>query len=486
MKRWMTEDHKWTKGKILFISVIVLLIMAVLLLNILAVQLEKRFSLVGDLTANSAYKVGPETSAVLESLPKDVHIYVLSEETSFTGDAYLVQANLMMKAYPAKSNRVSLTYIDYVLDPTFVSQYPDLVIDKGDILVTSGNNTKQIKLSEMFNYERTPDGKVIIISSRAEEVLTSAILSVLSDEKIQVAVLKGNGVANKNDFNSLLKDNGFILHDVTIATDPLDERYDVAMLLAPQIDLSEDVIRKIDAFLYNNGNYGKMLIYTADVTQETLPLTEAYLKEWGILIGDGAVFETKPERTYQSQPFYPVVEYGDEHYSELLIDPSVPVIMPLSRPIEVLFKVRDRHFTNNLLIFGTTSGVRPSNAIDFNVDDGEPWGGNPGLVMASKKLASIDEIGYRQSDILVSASSEMLEAFTIGNTALGNGEYVIKLLKDYFGKAESVVIVPKSLAGDSLTMNTRDKNIIAWTMVGVIPMSILITGIVVFVMRRYK
>jgi ABC-2 type transport system permease protein len=433
MKGWINKENKWPMGKILFTSMILLLVLTMLLVNIVAVQLEKRFSLVGDLTANAAYKVGPETSAVLQSLPKDVHIYVLAEETSFTGEAYLVQANLMM-----------------------------------------------------FYYERNLEGNVMIVSSRAEEVLTSAILRVMSDDKIHVAVLKGNGVANKSDFNDLLNENGFVLEDVNMVTDPLDDRYDIAMLLAPQIDLSEAMISKIDEFLYNDGAYGKMLIYTADVTQDILPMTEAYLKEWGIQIGDGAVFETKAERTYQSQPFYPVVDYEDAYYSDLLIDSSVPIIMPLSRPIEALFTVRDKHFTKNLLIFGATSGVRPSDTIDFNVDEGVSWGGNPGLVLASIKIASTDGTAYKQSDILVSASSEMLEAFTIGNTSLGNSEYIIKLLKDSFGKEQSVAIVPKSLAGDILTMNTRQKNIIAWTMVGVIPICILVTGIAVFAMRRYK
>jgi hypothetical protein len=486
MKKWMTGSINWHKGKVLFTSVILLLILAVFLLNIVAIQLENRFSLVGDLTANDAYKIGPGTEKVLQSINKDVHIFVLSEETSFTGDPYLIQANRIIKAYPAKSNRVSLAYIDYVLDPTFVSQYPELVLGKGDILVTSGDNTAQIKLPEMFNYERNAAGDVMIVSSRAEDELTSAILSVLSDDKIHVAVLKGNGVANKEDFNILLTKNGFILQDVMIATDALDDSYDIAMLLAPQIDLSELAINKIDKFLYNDGAYGKMLLYTADVTQDALPLTEAYLKEWGIRIGDGAVFETKVERTYQSQPFYPIVDYADKKYSDLLIDSSVPMMMPLSRPMETLFDVRDRQFTQDLLTFGATAGVRPSNVVAFDVDNAVSWGGNPALVLASKKIARTDGTGYIQSDILVSASSEMLEALTIGNTSLANSEYLIKLLRESFGITQSVAIVPKSLAGDVLTMNTRQKNIIAWMFVGMIPLCILAAGITVFTMRRYK
>jgi len=488
MKRWMQniKNIKPNFGRILFALLIVLMVSSVFLLNIFAIKLERRFSLVGDLTANSAYKIGHETSAVFQSLSKDVEIFVLSEESSFTGDSYLIQANRMMKEYPVNSKWVSLEYIDYVMDPTFVSQYPELVLEKGNILVTSGENTEQIKLSELFNYERNGAGDVMIASSRAEEVITSAILSVISEQQIHVAMLKGNGVANKNDFKLLLTENGFALDEVNIATDVLDSKYDIAMLLAPQTDLSEYAIEKIDTFLYNDGEYGKMMLYTADVTQESLQVTEAYLREWGVVVGDGAVFETKAERTYQSQPFYPVVDYAQEQYSSLLIDPSVPMIMPLSRPLETLFSVRDKHYTTQLLTFANTAGVRPSDVVDFNVDSAQQWGPMPAMVLASKKFNSTDGEGFIKSDILVCASSEMLEAFTIGNASLANSEYIVKLLSDSFRKTQSVAIVPKSLAGDVLTMNTKQKNTIGLVLAVIIPLLILAAGIAIFAIRRYK
>jgi len=479
------KNIKINSGKILFSLLIILLVASVFLLNIVAIKMERRFSLVGDLTGNAAYRIGAETNTVLQSLSKDVEIFVLAEDASFTGESYLVQANRIIKEYPANSSRVSLAYIDYVMDPTFVSRYPELVLEKGNILVTCGENTEQIKLSELFNYERNGAGDVVIASSRAEEVITSSILSAISEQEINVALLKGNGVTNKSDFGLLLTENGFILNEVDIATDALDSTYDIAMLLAPQVDLSESAIEKIDAFLYNDGAYGKMLLYTADVTQERLPITEGYLREWGVVIGDGAVFETKADRTYQSQPFYPAVDYAEEKYSSLLIDPSVPVIMPLSRPLETLFSVKDKHYTTQLLTFANTAGVRPSDEIDFNVDNTQLWGPMPAMVLASKKINSTDGTGFIKSDILVFASSEMLEAFTIGNASLANSEYIVKLLNDSFGKTQHITIVPKSLAGDVLTMNTKQKNTIGLVLALIIPLLILAAGITVFVIRRY-
>jgi len=486
MKQTTNKQRKINSGKILFTALICLMIIAVFLLNIAAVKLEKRFSLVGDLTGNSAYKIGAETATVLQTLDKDVSIFVLAEESSFTGDSYLVQANRMIKEYPANSSRISLEYVDFMREPTFISQYPDLALEQGNVLVTSGENTEQIKLSELFNYERNAEGNVVIASSRAEEEITSAILNVISDTKINIAILKGNSTAVKNEFSALLSENGFVVSEVNIATERLDNRYDAAVLIAPQKDLSESAIKQIDEFLYNGGEYGKMLVYTADVTQDVLPMMEAYLREWGVAIGDGAVFETKEERTYQSQPFYPIADFSDETYSALLVDDSAPMLMPLSRPLDTLFEVRDKQYTSNLLMFAESTGVKPSDAMDFSPDQATQHGPMPALVMASRRIKSTDGTETKESSILVSASTEMLDAFSIQNTSLANSEYIVKLLNNTFGKVESVAIVPKSLAGDILTVNTRQKNTIGLILSVIIPVCILAVGIVIFAVRRHK
>lgn len=480
------REMRINSTKILYAVLICLMIIAVFLLNVVAVKLEKRFSLIGDLTGNTAYKIGTETATVLQMLDKDVSIYVLAEETSFTGDSYLVQANRMIKEYPANSSRVSLEYVDFMREPTFISRYPDLALEQGNILVTCGDNTEQIKLSKLFNYERNEKGNVVIASSRAEEELTSAILNVTSDIKINIAILIGNNSADKSEFTALLSENGFFVTDVNIATESLNSSYDVAILMSPQKDLSEFAIKQIDEFLYNGGEYGKMLVYTADVTQDVLPAMEAYLREWGVAIGDGAVYETKEERTFQSQPFYPVADFADETYSALLLDASAPMLMPLSRPLQTLFEVRDKQYTSNLLMFAETTGVKPSDAVDFSPSQATQRGPMPAMVLASRRIKSADGTQTKESSILVSASTEMLDAFSIQNTSLANSEYIVKLLNNTFGKQESVAIVPKSLAGNRLTVNTAQKNAIGLILSVIAPLCILAVGIVVFVVRRHK
>ena len=473
--------------QLLFVVLLCLLVVGTLLVNIVAGQLGQRYDLTADLTANTAYKAGEETKALLQDLDKDVDIFVLATEDAFGGNSYFLQAQRMMEEYPHLSSRVRLTYVDYVFDPTFAARYPDLVLSQGNVLVVNGDRVKQLELTDLFNYTYNETGNLNIESSRAEEAVTSAILNVISEDHVRVAVLTGNGMADMESFNRLLVDNNYDVVQVNLTTDVLDDTYDLALLLGPRIDLSEDALAKLDAFLYNDGTYGKTLFYTADVTQDVLPNLQAFFTEWGIGIGDGAVFETTAERTYQYQPYWPVAEYVDETFRDRLIDPSSPVLMPLSRPLDLIYVTRAPNLNEVLLQFTETSGVRPSETDEgFSVEDAERWGPLPAMVLASKRIYGTTGVIQFRSNLLVSASTAMLDTFSIQNTSLSNSEYLLNLFNTLTERTDVVNIQPKSLAGKTLSITTAQSRRLGVMLAGVLPFAILATGIGIWLVRRYQ
>jgi ABC-2 type transport system permease protein len=483
-----TLQKKYNKNgrPVLFIALLCLLVAGVFLINFIAGRLDERYSLSYDLTANAAYEVGQDTKDLIGSLDKDIQVYVLANRSNFTANSYFIQTQRIMEQYAANSPHIKLDYVNYVSDPTFSSKFPDLDLAQGDVLVVCGDKIKQIQFSAMFNYSYNDSGDLYIVSSRAEEAMTSAIVNVLADKQVRVAVLTGNNVADMSAFTQLLTDNNYVVSSVNLATDALDGNYDLALLLAPQIDLSEDALAKLDAFLYNNGEYGKMLFYTADVSQEALPNLDAFLKEWGVTIGDGAVFETVENRTYQYQPFYPIADYKDETYKSKLLDSSMPVLMPLARPVQMLFGSQDNNVNTTLLEFAATSGIRPSDAgSDFSIDSAEK-GPMPALVLASKMIYDNSGMVAHKSEILVSGSTTMLDSFCIQNTSLTNSAYLLNVFNTTFEVDNSVNIEPKSLAGGTLSISTGGASAIGIILAGVLPLLILVSGVVIWLVRRYK
>lgn len=473
------------KINMLFAAIAALLLAGTVLVNGIVLLLSGRYPLYIDLTANASYEIGDTTKALLGGLEQPVEISVLATEDGFKGSAYLQQALRILKQYPRHSTQISLRFVDFAADPTFGVQYPDFALSYGDVLVQSGGTVKQITAANLFHYAYSLDKTLTIQASRAEEAVTSAIVYTVSGRQAKIAVLTGNGVTDAKLFTALLADNNYQLSPQNLTTATLDG-FDAALLLAPTTDLSEDVVRGLEAFLYNGGAYGKTLFYAASASQGALPNLDAFLREWGVAFGEGAIFETKSERTYQYQPYYPTALYEKTKYTDLLKDSTTPFLLPLSRPMELLFQSKDGYYVAPLLYFSETSGVRPADAgEDFTADTAQVRGPLPAMVLASYNSSSPGDT-QTSSYIVVSTSVGIFDAAALQNSSLTNAEYLLHLLGDLCGESDSIPIQPKSLSGQTLGINTAQMSGLGVVLVGVIPLLILSAGVGVWLLRRYR
>ncbi|MDR1766694.1 MAG: Gldg family protein [Lachnospiraceae bacterium] len=350
----------------------------------LAQRLTDRLSLSADLTEGGVYRTGAQTEAVLGSLTQDVGIDVLATRQQLAESAYLSQVDRILEWYPRLSGRVSLRYIDTGSDPSYAASHSDLRLSEGDILVTVGAQTRQLSMANLFNYAYTASGSLTPVSSRAEEAVTGAIADLLTGNRVRLGVLTGNGEADCPEFVALLANNSYTCESVVPSTADLSA-YDALALFAPVTDLSEDDVRALDAYLYAGGAYGKTLFYFASATQGELPRLEAFVREWGVEIGQGAVFESDSSRTYQYQPFYPLADFAGGGYEAKLTDASAPMLLPLSRPLGVLFAARDAYTTQTLLTFAASAALRPADApTDFSAADATRWGPFPAMVLCTR------------------------------------------------------------------------------------------------------
>lgn len=465
----------------------VLTIIVTVLLNVFVSMLGERYSLTFDLTANSAYKLGSESKEILANLNKEVDIYVLANENYFSGNSYIVQAGKIIEEYPKNTPLVKLSYVDYESDPSFAATYPDLTLSIGNVLVTCGDKVKQLQITNFFNYEYDLSGNFNITSSRAEEVMTSAILYVINEDTVKVGILNGNGVFDNSSLKLVLEDNNFDVFDVNMVSDSFED-YDVLVLSSPAVDISADVLSKFDAFLKNNGQYGKTLFYTASVTQPELPNLNVFLSEWGISVDDGTVFETSKDRTYNYQPYYAVAQYEDTEVTDKLKDTDTPIVVPLARPLTNIFEFKDNHYTQTLLSFSSTAGVRPSDAPeDFVARQAEKWGPFPAMTLCTYKVSDASsEKGYLQSAVVVSSSTHVLDKAFLQNSSFSNMEYIVDLLSFLTDKEQSIAISSKTLTGNSLGITSSQVTALGIILCIIIPVIILVTGIFIWVRRRFN
>jgi len=481
MKRFFKNET----GRLNFLLAILIIIAIAIavLLNALTGALSDKYPLSADLTANAAYDLGEDTKEILENLTDHVNIYVLAAKGNFTGNPYLIQTRTLLEKYPKYCPEISLEFTDYIADPSFAAGFPDLNLSAGDCVVEGPEDVKQIPLANMFTYTYDDKGELIISGSRAEEALTSAIVSSVTSDPVYIGVLTGNAVSqDRKALESVLESNNFRVSEVDMVTGNMDQ-YEVLILLSPAQDLSEDVLSGFDRFLYNNGEYGRTLLYAAGAEQPDLPNLNVFLREWGIAVGDGGVFETDENYAYGYQPYYPFVDYTDETFRDMLRDSSKRVLMPVSKPLSLVFEYKDNKTVTTLLSFSESSGVRPSDAgSNFTVDQAVIRGPIPAAVMSTLMASGSD----KYSNVIVCASAQAFSQAMLSNTSVANAEYWTAVLNSITERSSAVSIEPKSLAGSTLTITTGAARLWGTVLCIILPVLILFTGIFVYLRRRYK
>jgi ABC-type uncharacterized transport system involved in gliding motility auxiliary subunit len=286
-----------------------------------------------------------------------------------------------------------------------------------------------------------------------------------------------------DDFAVVLDKNNYESFSWNLMRGRIDPETDIAFIIAPKEDFTAEELERLDEFLINGG---KTLFYCADPSQPPLERIAVFLREWGVLVEDGVVFETDETRVYNYQPFYAMVDYMEEEYAGLLLTTAKPMLAPVSRPLRVLFDYRNNYSVKPLLEFGPSAGVRPSNAPEtFTADDAVLRGPFPALVLCRYSVIN-RETGKadRVSNVLVSGSAGMLDTLTVDNPAFANAEYLVKLLNQLSGRRDIIPLRPKSFTGMGLNLPRFTVNLLGLVFIFLIPAVILTAGLVIWIKRK--
>jgi ABC-type uncharacterized transport system involved in gliding motility auxiliary subunit len=164
------------------------------------------------------------------------------------------------------------------------------------------------------------------------------------------------------------------------------------------------------------------------------------------------------------------------------------MLMPISRPLTALFEYRNNNSTKVLLEFGKTAAVRPSDAPDnFNQADATIRGPIPALVLASYSIndKATGKV-QKQSNILVSGSSGMLDSYSIDNSSLSDSEYLLNVFNTLTDKKETIKIQSKTITGKELNISTAEANWLGLIFALLIPLAIIGAGVVIWLYRRHQ
>jgi len=467
----------------------VIFIAALIILNMIVSAVSNRYPVQIDLTTDKIYGLSDETIEYLKGLEKEVDIYVLATEDGFSSASdYFLQAKETIKKFPQYTSKVDLSFVDMAKDPSFESKYASYNIGTRDIIVECGSKIQIVKTSDLFTLQYdSSTGYSYIQGSRTDEAITSAIMNVTSDYTPKVTLLTAHSSFDATSFVSLLEQNSFEVITQDLLLEDIDPEAEVAILFAPSQDLDEDQLKKLDAFLDNDGQKGRSLLYFASASQPAMPAMEAFLSEWGIVMEDATVYETDYSRIYNYSPLHSIVDFVNE---EILEDPSGYMLMPTARVMDTSFTERDGKTVEVLQKFGPEALAIPNDAgEDYNIEDAEAYAW-PALVLSTleKSAGKVNESGVAvlKSQVIVSASAASCESGLLSSNTFVNGKYYLNLINSVVGRDVNYSVTDKVLDTNTLVMTNTQILGIAAVFVIVIPAALLVWGIVVFMRRRHK
>ncbi|MCM1328473.1 MAG: GldG family protein [Ruminococcus sp.] len=477
----------------------VIVIVLVVLLNVIVSALGERYNLKFDLTPNSNFEISKDTTDYLAKLNENVEICTTVDELLFetTENIYYRQAYEVLKKYAQNSDKVDVNFVDMTVNPTYVEKYRQYY--SGSIndysIVIFNEDSKRIRVvsvNDLFNTEFDYNYFTnSIVSSKAEQVLTSAIMYVTDPDPKTAVYLNVISQSDGGNITDMLETNGFDIVTVDPLTEEIPTDADLIVINAPLNDFSEELIQTLYNFMENGGNYGKTMIYTAGYSQNATPNINAFIEEWGIKVGDGIIAENNAQNRVSASSPYNIkayIESGD--YTGGIPEETLsnPVAVPNSRPLELVFTHSGSTDAVSLLNTSETAFVMTNEMMEHIAETNEmPEVTEQEIsVMAlSRKYAFIDNV-QTYSNLIVFGSEYILDSSLTSMSYYNNGDYFVSLVNKLFGKEDGLYIVAKDLSSPTYETNEAQANTLRIVFMFVLPGLVAAAGIAVWLKRRHK
>lgn len=507
----------------------VVFIAVVVVLNLIAGVLTDRKGLKIDLTKEQYYDISQESIDYIKTIKTDVEIAVTAKESNLeskTGKMVIETLN-KFKQY---NDHITVDFYDVASNPEIITKYSQIYngeIKEGQIVVEANDKVKVLDIvNGLFTIQSDYYGNSSITGYKGEQELLSAVMNVTDANPKKAAIISlynGASICHTNNGNvitilsTLMDKNGYEVSEVDIMTDALSpEDYDLIVLPAPMNDLTPDSIKKMEDFLYNDGNLDRDMLYIADSIQYATPNLDDFLEVWGIEVGSGTVvYDDADNSQYvyitRGELTAPIAQLADETYTEGLSNTKLPVIAPLSRPINLLFDANVDRTTKAILTTtdsaflypmeiqsseevqpmaeAAENGEEPTEAeteppTEFDPDKAEKSQYN--LMAVATKSNTDSNNNVHENNLMVIGGTSILDYYLVISSTYNNAEYVINAINKMCGKENTVIIAQKDLSSQTIDIKSPQIKAISRVVIYVIPLTVVAAGIVVFLRRKNR
>ena len=308
--------------------VTVVVIAAVILFNVIVGIVAERHPISIDLSADKVYTLTDSSKQIAKAVDKDVQIVVFYPESTFSSpntgsdelDTVLREFYNALRQYDSLSGgKVTYKFIDPEREPAAYAAYSKYDVQSGSILFLCGDMHKTSDLSSLYETEQSSYySQATISASKVEQVLGSNINVLTGGKEHVVQVLTGHGEDSDliSGLKSLYELNGYTFKELNIAgSAEFDENAEVLLIPAPSKDYSDDEIKRVQQWVFNDGSYNRGLYVFTNTTASCPNLYEFLKVEYQITVTDELLLETDFNRVYSNTSIYPFADVPDNEFT---------------------------------------------------------------------------------------------------------------------------------------------------------------------------
>ncbi len=486
---------------------------AVVLLNIIVGIVADRFPITLDLSSNKVYTLIEDSVAIAEGIKTDIEVVVFTDESEFINptfgatngvpeyDTVVIEFYNALRQYRSHSgDKLTYSFVNPNQEPAKFAAYNKYEVAEGDILFLCEDRHKIFTLEDLYNLDSADYSTTgqYTFESKVEKVMASTVYNLQTGNEQVVQVLVGHeeDTGTIQGLQELYELGGYTFEELSITgSKDFNKEATVAIIPAPAKDYSASDIKKVQQWLYNDGNYGRHLMVFVSSTANCPNLYEFLEVEYKITVEDELILETDANRIQYNVPYYTMCDVPETEFTMGSVS-SAKVFTLTARRLTTTLEEKKEDSAGNNYSVQLTEYPETAELItmtDFDADNADetvydaPVSEYP---LTSMLTTVIDTYNNETSQsvsgtVTVSGCPAMAYADFVKNGSLKNDELLLETINGVTGNETSVDIPVKILTGKTVSYPSGVGIIVGLGVFTVgLPLVILIICLVVFLRRK--
>ena len=351
--------HKFTdvlKNKLLTDIIGTILLIVVIIDIYLAVNFAlNKFTLPEiDLTENKVFSLSDETKTKLGNLEADVKITFINYDSQDT-------TVKLAEKYILLNNKIQIEKIDDLNSRKDLMEKYSLDTDSSIIIISSGENETLLSDYDLYTYDYSTYETI----DTTEEAITNAILEVTTKNKPKIYFMANHAEYEVETYfatlmNSMKEDANQVETLDILSAGSVPEDCNTLVITTLSEDITELERDKILEYINRGGEL--LILNGASIEKKNLPNYEEILKQYGIILEEGIIFEGNSTNMLYGYPDFIVEKMPSNSITEKL---NMNLSLCLADAVSIKFdeeRLEELNVEHEELLYTSDKAFRRTNA----------------------------------------------------------------------------------------------------------------------------